>query len=172
LTPLPASLGGSEFVAWRLDKANFSGTWDSGEGARRFGGRWSSRGVPAIYCAIDPATAILEVAVHTGFKALDTVPHVLMSVTVTDPTRIHIVYPVDIPNPNWLHAGTPSTGQQRFGEALLAQFGFIVVPSVVSTDSWNLIFANAPANGAYALRSQEPFALDTRLHPPDFTRRR
>jgi RES domain-containing protein len=172
LTPLPAALGGSELVAWRLDKANFSGAWDSGEGTRRFGGRWSSRGVPAVYCAIDPATAILEVAVHTGFKALDTVPHVLTSVTIADPTRVHVVDPADIPNLNWLHPGTPSACQQQFGDALLSQFGVILVPSVVSTHSWNLIFTNAAAGGAYAVRSQEPFALDTQLHPSPATGRR
>jgi len=40
------------------------------------------------------------------------------------------------------------------------------LPSVVSTHSWNLIFASAAAAGLYALLAQEPFALDTRLHPP------
>ena len=166
MTPLPPPLGGSELVGWRLDKANFSGTWDSGEGAWRFGGRGSSRGVRAVYCAIDPATAILEVAVHNGFEALDSVPHVLTSLTVADPARVHVVHPSEVPNPNWLRPGTPSAGQQRFGDALLSQFGFIMIPSVVSTHSWNLIFANAAADGAYAVRSQERFALDTRLHPP------
>lgn len=168
MTPLPAVLGGTTLIAWRLDKANFSATWNSGEGARRFGGRWTSRGVPAVYCAIDPATAILEVAVHTGFKALDTVPHVLTSVEITDPARVHVVAPDIVPNPNWLRPGTPSAGQQQFGDALLARFGIIVVPSTVSIHSWNLIFTS----GAYAVKSQEPFALDTRLHPPIPTRRR
>ena len=74
MTPLPAQLGGGELVAWRLDKEEFAPTWDNGEGAYRAGGRWNSIGVRAVYCAIDPATAILEVAVHKGFIVLDTVP--------------------------------------------------------------------------------------------------
>jgi hypothetical protein len=32
--------------------------------------------------------------------------------------------------------------------------------------SWNLIFLSGGASGAYVLKLQEPFALDTRLHPP------
>ena len=32
----------------------------SGEGARRFGGRFNSKGTPALYAALDPATAIRE----------------------------------------------------------------------------------------------------------------
>ncbi|TIQ24785.1 MAG: RES domain-containing protein, partial [Mesorhizobium sp.] len=66
MTPLPAALGGSDLVGWCLDQAAFAPTWDSGEGAYRVGGRWNSRGVRAVYCSIDPSTAILEVAVHKG----------------------------------------------------------------------------------------------------------
>jgi RES domain-containing protein len=163
VTPLPAPLGGTELVAWRLDQANFAANWDSGEGAYRVGGRWNGRGVRAVYCSIDPATAILEVAVHKGFKTLDIVPHVLTAISIAEPATVHIVDPAAIPNPNWLRPGIPSAGQQAFGDALLARHSFVVIPSAVSTHSWNLIFVGT--NGGYAMRSQERFALDTRLHP-------
>jgi RES domain-containing protein len=166
LTPLPALLGGTDLVAWRLDLVQFSATWDSGEGAYRVGGRWNSRGVRAVYCSIDPSTAILEVAVHKGFHALDTVPHVLTATTIAEPSAVHVVDPAAIPNPNWLRPGIPSAGQQAFGDTLLGQHKFVVIPSAVSHRSWNLIFVAASAAGSYALRSQERFALDTRLHPP------
>jgi RES domain-containing protein len=165
MTPLPAPLGGGMLMAWRLDQAVFAGSWDSGEGAYRLGGRWNSRGVRAVYCAIDPATAILEVAVHTGFKALDTVRHVLTAVTITVPAKVYIVDPAAVPNPNWLRPGMPSAGQQNWGDALLAAHPFVLVPSVVSTHSWNLIFVAAHASGTYSF-AQEPFALDPRLHLP------
>lgn len=165
MTPLPAPLGGRELVAWRLDQAIFAATWDSGEGAYRVGGRWNSKGVRAVYCSIDPATAILEVAVHKGFKALDTVPHVLTAIDV-DPASVFIVRPASVPNPNWLRPGIPSAGQQAFGDDLLSKHKFVLMPSAVSTASWNLIFVGSKAAGAYTVRSQETFALDTRLHPP------
>lgn len=166
MTPLPGALGGRELVAWRLDQAVFAPTWDSGEGAYWAGGRWNRRGIRAVYCSIDPATAILEVAVHNGFKALDTVPHVLTAVTISAPSRVHVVEPSSVPNPNWLRPGIPGAGQQAFGAELLAKHGFVMIPSAVSTHSWNLIFVASAAAGAYSVRSQEPFALDTRLHPP------
>ncbi|MSP50124.1 MAG: RES domain-containing protein [Alphaproteobacteria bacterium] len=166
MTPLPGALGGSELVTWRLDHAMFAATWDSGEGAYRVGGRWNTRGVRAVYCSVDPATAILEVAVHKGFKALDTVPHVLTAVTIAEPSRVHVVEPASVPDPNWLRPGIPGAGQQAFGAELLAQYRFVMIPSAVSTRSWNLIFVATAAAGAYVVRSQEPFALDTRLHPP------
>ena len=165
MTPLPAPLGGSELVAWRLDQAKYAATWDSGEGAYLAGGRWNGRGVRAVYCSIDPATAILEVAVHTGFKTLDTVPHVLTAIDVS-PADVFVVQPVTVPNANWLRPGVPSAGQQEFGDNLLSAHKFVVIPSAVSTKSWNLIFVGSKAAGAYALRSQEALALDTRLHPP------
>lgn len=166
MTPLPAPLGGAELVAWRLDNARFAGEWDSGEGAFRAGGRWNRKGVRAVYCAIDPATAILEVAVHAGFRSLDTVAHVLTALTIAEPASMHVVTPDMVPNPNWLRPGIPSAGQQEFGDALLAQHKFVVIPSAVSTHSWNLIFVAARAAGTYVMRAQERFALDTRLHPP------
>jgi RES domain-containing protein len=81
----------------------------------------------------DPATAILEVAVHKGFKALDMVPHVLSGVTITDPAGVHVVDPASIPN--WLRPGIPGAGQQAFGNDLLARHKFVLIPSVVSTHS-------------------------------------
>jgi RES domain-containing protein len=122
--------------------------------------------VRAVYCSIDPAAAILEVAVHKGIRALDTVPHVLTSATVTDPSRIHVVVPEDVPNPNWLRSGILSGGQQEFGDALLKQYGLVLIPSSVSIHSLNLVLTGGTPNAGFVLRSQERFALDTRLHPP------
>ncbi len=166
MTPLPPPLGRGELVAWRLDQATYRTSWDSGEGAYEVGGRWNSKGVRAVYCSLDPATAILEVAAHEGFKALDTVPHVLTAINLTDPSKVHVVDPAAVPNPNWLRPGNPSAGQQAFGDALLAQHVFVVIPSAVSTYSWNVIFIAAASVGAYTMRLQERFALDPRLHPP------
>ncbi len=166
MTSLPALLGGTEFVIWRLDDERFKDSWDSGEGAYRVGGRWNSRGIRAVYCSLDPATAILEVAVHKGFKALDTAPHVLTSALILRPDDIHVVTADAVPNPAWLRSGIPSAGQQAFGDALLAAHTFILIPSAVSPNSWNVIFDSSVAAGAYARRSQERFALDTRLNPP------
>ena len=166
MTPLPPPLGLAELVIWRLDPARYRASWDSGEGAYIFGGRWNSVGVRAVYCSLDPATAILEVAAHQGFRTLDTIPHVLTALTVTDLSNVHVVDPASVPNPNWLRPGSPSAGQQAFGDALLARHALILIPSAVSTHSWNAVFVAATAAGAFAVRLQEAFALDTRLHPP------
>ncbi len=71
MTPLPPPLGSGALVFWRLDQAKFVRAWDSGEGSHRVSGRWSWRGVHAVYAALDPAAAILEVAVHQTFRTLN-----------------------------------------------------------------------------------------------------
>ena len=166
MTPLPGALGGKELSAWRLHWHEFTHAWDSGMGAELYGGRWNVKGQRSVYCSIDPATAILEVAAHKGFKVLDTVPHVLTSAIVTDTDSVHVVYPDVVPNPGWLQPGIPSFGQQQFGSRLLAQHGIVLFPSTVSTFSWNLVFEPDIAKGRYSLKAQERFVMDTRLHPP------
>jgi RES domain-containing protein len=152
--------------AWRLDKKKHAATWDNGEGSRLFGGRWNTKGRKVVYCSVDPATTILEVAVHHRFAILDTVPHVLTCASITKPAVVHVVRPDMVPNVNWLRPGTPSAGQQGFGDNLLASHPFVLIPSAVSTHSWNLIFDPDVAKSLYALYLQEDFALDPRLHPP------
>lgn len=168
MTSLPAELGGAGIVAWRLDQAVHAATWDTGEGAFRVGGRWNSRGRRVVYCALDPATAIVEVAAHKGFNTLDIVPHVLTSIDILPAAYplTHVVNKGDVPNSNWMRPGIPSAGQQQFGDQLLSTHPIIVIPSVVSSFSWNLIFDSDAAKGLFQLRTQEPFALDPRLSPP------
>ncbi|WP_349617938.1 RES family NAD+ phosphorylase [Azotobacter salinestris] len=155
-----------EAYLWRLDRREHAGSWNSGIGAELGGGRWNSKGVRAVYASADPSTAILEVAVHKGFRALDTVPHVLTAARLLDPSRIYRVDPEEVPNPNWLIPGTPSLDQQRFGDELLAQHPFILILSTVSRHSWNIVMNPALAEGLYEQVLQERFALDTRLNPP------
>ncbi|MBC7942372.1 MAG: hypothetical protein H7Z19_21905 [Chitinophagaceae bacterium] len=58
-----------------------------------------------------------------------------------------------------------SAGQQAFGSGLLDLHPFLLVPSVASTHSWNLVIDVLSTQGMLALKSVEDFSLDTRLHP-------
>jgi RES domain-containing protein len=101
-----------------------------------------------------------------GFKALDTVRHTLTAMKFYDPASIHIVEPTTVPTPNWLRQSIPGSGQQEIGEDLISRHKLILIPSTVSTHSWDLIFIAAFTKGTYTLWSQEKFILDTRFHPP------
>src|SRR3954452_11158856 len=72
-----------------------------------------------------------------------------------------------IPSTSRSRLGSPSRGQQAFGRALLEQHLFVVIPSTVTQESWNLLFNPTRAAGRYELETQKRFALDTRLNPPE-----
>lgn len=163
MTPLPPPLGSGELRLWRIDARRHAATWDSGEGSFQVGGRWNSPGVRAVYAALDPATATIEVAVHKGFRVLDTEPHVLTSARIADPALVQVVWPDDVPNPNWLVPGTPNRNQQAFGDALLAAHRLVAIPSAAAHFSWNLIFEATRIGGAFEDLRQVRFALDPRL---------
>lgn len=171
MMPLPPPLGTGDVVFWRLDEARFAPTWNGGEGSFRVGGRWNIRGRRVVHASLDPATTILEGAVHKGFRVPDTVAHVLTRARVADPARVHVVHPTDVPNPHWPYPRQPSAGQRAFGAGLLAAHAFVALPSAVSSYGWNPVFDPARAHGLYDRVEQARFALDPRLHPASVSRR-
>jgi RES domain-containing protein len=169
VTPLPHQLNAGskqKLTSWRLEKEVHAGTWEKGIGAEFVGGRWSPKGRPVIYTSLDPATTILEVAVHAGFDVLDSIKHQLLEIEILQPTKVHVVHPCDVPNQTWLQPGAVSEGMQKFGATLLSQHPFVLLPSVVSKNSWNLLIDVRLADGMFALHYSEPFGLDGRLNKP------
>lgn len=158
--------GSGDLFMWRLDPEEFGATWDSGIGAEKVGGRWNSKGVRVVYGSLDSSTAILEVAVHKGFESLDTVRMMLTCARISDLSSVLTIDNQSVPNPSWLIPGTPSGGQQQFGDSLLAQHPFLLVPSSVNPHSWNLLLNPDLAADKYEVVMQERLRLDTRLNPP------
>jgi RES domain-containing protein len=157
-------LGGTGVIAgWTLQDARFADAWNSGLGSATYGGRWNSIGKHVIYAALDPATAILEVAVHKGFKVLNTVAHDLYSFTITDPCQVRVVQPGEVPNPHWIRPIPPSKDQQAFGDRLIDAHPYVVLPSAVSGHSWNLLVNVMTALPLMTDIRSERFALDPRL---------
>ena len=152
-------------VTWRLETTKHFASWQTAEGAFLFGGRWSTPNKRVLYTSLDPSTAILEVAVHKGLRTLDAVAHTLVQIEVVRPKRVFKLDPAIVPNPHWLRPGTVSKDQQLFGDALLKAHALVLIPSVVSTHSWNLLIDVDAAKGQFKLVYSEAFALDPRLSP-------
>ena len=51
-------------TVWRILTARFADSAFSGEGARRYGGRWNRKGVPLVYTAGSQSLAMLEMLVQ------------------------------------------------------------------------------------------------------------
>lgn len=54
----------SDLVLWRLVKTRHAATAFSGDGARRYGGRWNARGTSVVYLSGGLSLAALELFVH------------------------------------------------------------------------------------------------------------
>lgn len=160
MNPLPWD---DHWYAWRIDPEVYKRTWDSGLGSERVGGRWNRPGRRVVYASVDPSTAILEVAAHGSFDALDKEPHVLTCFEVTNQALVKIVQPEELPNPYWMSPAKPSHNQQQFADALLAEHPFVLIPSATTQHSWNLLVSCELAEGQFKMISQERFGLDTRL---------
>lgn len=63
-----------------------------------------------------------------------------------------------------LGQGAVSAGMQKFGADLLDQHPFVLIPSVVSPHSWNLIIDVASAKAHIECVLDEAFGLDGRLN--------
>ena len=57
--------------AWRIVRARRAATAFTGEGARLYGGRWSSPGVRVVYASEHQSAAALETLVHVPPGAVD-----------------------------------------------------------------------------------------------------
>ena len=51
-------------TVWRIVTARFADSAFSGEGARRYGGRWNRKGIPLVYTAGSQSLAMLEMLVQ------------------------------------------------------------------------------------------------------------
>ena len=72
---------------WRLCQVAQQATAFSGDGARRYGGRWNSRGLAAVYTAATQSLAALEILVHVD---TDLVPNDFMLFAVDIPESVPV----------------------------------------------------------------------------------
>ena len=123
---------------WRVEKEIFAETARTGEGARIAGGRWTSPGLPAIYCGQSLALSVLEILVHAVTPDERADPRVWFRLTLrADAWRS--VPPRRLPK-GWddpvIHPETVALGDAwlRGGKSAALR-----VPSAVIPGEWNYI---------------------------------
>ena len=111
----------------------------SGNGAKLFGGRWNSEGLPALYTASSRALALLEILAHTPAKMLDSKPYFLVAIFVPDTTS---VLETDLKklSPGW-DAPDIRSYTQKTGDVFLTEKKHLLlsVPSVIVFEERNFI---------------------------------
>lgn len=148
--------------AWRIVQARHAAQAFTGEGARLYGGRWNSPGVPLIYTAQSRSLAALELLVHLE------APHLLRSYllfeVLFEESVVSTLAPADFPA-EWRDDPIP-IGTQRAGDrwAQSAASPVLRVPSVLIPQESNFLL-NPLHPGFTAMEIREPmaFAFDSRL---------
>ncbi len=110
----------------------------SGEGARRFGGRWNKRGVAVIYTSSQESLAALEVLANTPASSL---PDDLCAITLILPEAIKIM---QIKSPNlpegWNQYPSPNYLREAGSEWLISRKSLAMrVPSALIHSEFNIL---------------------------------
>ena len=128
-----------------------------GEGARRFGGRWTSPGRPAIYSAQSAGGAVLEVLVHLDLPA---------SLLPRDFRLLEIALPNEAPVEVLDRLPASEGARRRLGDDFLrrGEALALLIPSVVVPSERNAIL-NPLYRDMAAVRvvADRPFRFDARL---------
>jgi RES domain-containing protein len=98
---------------WRLTRKEHLDKALSGEGARRFGGRWNGRGVPIVYTSESLELALLEALVHIDVEVL---PRDYWQVSFEIPDELIAPSPQRLPT-GWDALPPYRPGVQRVGDA-------------------------------------------------------
>jgi RES domain-containing protein len=148
--------------AWRIVKARRAATAFDGEGARLYGGRWTSAGRPAVYASSTVALAVLEMLVHLG----DVAPlpaYVLFELSI--PEELISVVDVGALPHNWPDSPPPAA-LQAIGDEWLdsGRSAALRVPSAVARIEFNYLLSPSHADfRRIGISPQRPFDLDARL---------
>lgn len=124
-------------TAWRICKARHADRIWTGDGARTYGGRWSSPGQAAIYVAESRALAQLECLVHFDNARLLTA--CVMASVAFDAKLVQGLDESTLPE-NWTEEPPPPE-TKVIGDAwlLAASSAVLKVPSVVVPGEFNYV---------------------------------
>ncbi len=153
----------SSFSGFRLVKQKWKASAFDGEGARRYGGRWNSRGKPAIYLAASQSLALLEIMVHLNdYRLLQS--YAMFEVRLPS-DGIETLAKDHLPS-DWRAEPAPSSTAEIGDVWLGASTGLaLAVPSVIIPQENNYLLN--PAHNLFAgvveTATEIEFSVDPRL---------
>jgi RES domain-containing protein len=147
---------------WRICRAKFASEAFSGLGARRYGGRWNSPGVPMVYASSSLALAAIELFVHLE-PNLQPDDLVAIAATLPQGEPAQVIDPAQLPANWWTDDFEPlrAIGDQWIeSKSSLA----IKAPSAALRLEWNvLVNPMHPAIAQLEIEKPAPFRFDARM---------
>jgi RES domain-containing protein len=125
-------------TAWRIVKAKHLKAAFSGEGARIYGGRWNSVGIPLVYTSETISLAVLELVVHVN--EMDLLLRKFVKIPVSFDESMVQVFPREKLPKNWNDL-PPTEATQRIGNKWFreGQYAVLKVPSAVTPEEHNFL---------------------------------
>ena len=146
-------------IVWRFSRHE---TLD-GRGGLLASARWHTRGREILYCAPNPATAVLEILVHSQVREPAALTrHRFLKLDIPDDVSKDSVDEAQLPT-DWSRrlSVTRAWGDRWLREA---QTAVLSVRSVLVPETYNLIINPRHADAARIKRLQSfPYPLDSRL---------
>jgi len=147
---------------WRICRRRYAADAANGEGARLYGGRWNSRGVPMVYASTSLALAAVETFVNLEPNLQ---PKDLISIEGNIPDGLEISR-VDLKTlpANWHE--TRDESLRRFGDDWIraGQTAALLVPSAAIRGEWNVLLNLAHGDfSKIRFRKPQPFEFDVRM---------
>jgi len=148
---------------YRLVKKKWMTSAFDGEGAKRFGGRWNSRGQRCVYLASSESLAILEVMVHLDdYRLLE---HYILFALDLSNTSLMQLSDTALPA-NWREDPAPPETAQIGDEWLVNQSSVaLAVPSVIVPRETNYLLNPDHPDYDALIQQAKPIAFepDSRL---------
>ena len=152
-------------TVYRLTKAEYAETAFRGSRGR---GRWHEQGVPMVYAADQPATALLETLVHAGRADLVTAGYVLFEIELDDDADLLTLPDADLP-PDWRDWPWPASTQEigTFWHERQDSVALSIPSAVIPMHRNVLLNIQHPRFAGLAIEGPKPFPIDTRLSASD-----
>ncbi len=147
---------------WRLCRRRYAAEAATGEGARLYGGRWNSRGVPVVYASTSLALAAVETFVNLepNLRPKDLV---CIQGEIPDQLAMGRLQPKVLPI-NWREVRDESL--RRFGDEWIRAGNTValLVPSAAIRGEWNVLLNPAHADfSKVKFQEPKPFEFDVRM---------
>ena len=148
-----------DIISYRVVKEKYLDSAFDGEGARVYGGRWNSKGVPVVYTSDSLALCSLEIFVHLPSYTL-LAGYVYMTV-VFDSELVTDALLIDGWDERPISNISQNIGDQWIKEDLSA---ILRAPSIIMPDSHNyLININHPGFKKIRINKPQPLTFDPRF---------